>query len=88
MRAILLDWPDEQCVQILRKLRDAATPETELVIQDIISFHACPDPAVENFEQGLLSAPPEPILPNWGAANSHPYYLDMLVSRFCTRSSA
>ena len=79
VRAVLLDWPDEFCVQILRHLRDAATPETRLVLQDIITFHACPDPAAEGFKQGLLSRPPEPILPNWGVANSYPYYLDMVV---------
>ncbi|KZV76669.1 S-adenosyl-L-methionine-dependent methyltransferase [Peniophora sp. CONT] len=87
VRGVLLDWPDEYCTTILRNLHDAATPETQLVLQDIITFHACPDPAAEGYKEGLLSVPPEPILANWGVANSYPYYLDMaLLNAFHTRS--
>ena len=79
LRGVLLDWPDEVGLGILRNLRDAATPATRLVVQDIIASHACPDPAAEGYEQGLLSIPPQPLPVNWGVANSVPYYLDMLV---------
>ena len=37
VRAVLLDWPDEFCVQILSHLRDAALPETRLVLVYLLS---------------------------------------------------
>jgi hypothetical protein len=81
VRGVLLDWPDDHCVKILRQLRDAAAPKTQLIIQDVVTYYACEDPqgALGGFELGLHSLPPKPILPNWGEANAYPYYLDMVV---------
>jgi hypothetical protein len=79
LRRILHNWTDARCTEILRHLRAAATPNSRLVVQDYILLHACEDPASSAFAHGLLPAPPAPVLTNWGAANSYPYYVDMMV---------
>jgi len=81
LRGILIDWPDEPSVTILRNLRDAAGPQTQLVIQDAFTYYTCEDSqdALGSFGQSLHALPPKPIPPNWGNANAYPYCVDMLV---------
>jgi hypothetical protein len=80
LRAVLHDWPDDKAIKILRNLREIARPETRLVFQDQIVLYACADPTRVTTKEGLLSIPPDPLLPNWGVANSYPYYIDTIVS--------
>lgn len=77
LRAILHDWPDDECVQILKILREAATPETRLIISGFIIAYACPGAAGADEPR-----PPEPLLFNGGHANAFDYMIDMQV-RFC-----
>lgn len=79
LRNILHDWSDKYCVQILRRLREAATPDTRLIIVDNLMSYAC-------IEEGLVSIPgtkrnlfPKPLLPNGGQATAVKYYEDIQV---------
>jgi hypothetical protein len=65
---VLHDWPDENCLTILKNLRAAAGPETQLVIVDRLMTHACDEPTTHEIPGAELPAPPEPLLPNLGRA--------------------
>ncbi len=43
LRVVLHDWPDDFARKILLRLREAATPETKLLIADFVLPLACPD---------------------------------------------
>ncbi|KZV60678.1 S-adenosyl-L-methionine-dependent methyltransferase [Peniophora sp. CONT] len=77
MRMIMHDYPDKDCVTILRHLRAAATPSTQLVIVDNIMAYACPEPAALEIPGAALSPPPAPLLRNLGEANSTAYLMDV-----------
>ena len=78
---VLHDWVDEYCIKILRRLRDAAGPSTQLVIVDSIMSYACGDAdLVEDIPGAKSSPPPAPLLANYGAAGAVAYYSDMQVS--------
>lgn len=89
MRMILHDWSDEYCVKILRRLRAAAGPSTQLVVIDSIMTYACEEPeAVNSIPGAKLAQPPFPLLPNYGAAGAFANFSDMQVrankpSNFC-----
>ena len=83
------NWPDAECERILSHARAAAegNPDTKLVIVDSILMYACREGATEddkddkditgvNQKDGMA---PEPLLPNWGAANALAYKLDIQV---------
>ncbi|KAF7367843.1 O-methyltransferase [Mycena sanguinolenta] len=77
LRWIMHDWPDPSAIQILRHLRDAATPETKLVTVDIILPYTCSDTSVTNRIPGAGRPPaPAPLLANMGAVNNMKYWLD------------
>lgn len=67
---------------LLRHLRDAAKPTTQLIVVDNIMAYACEDPSVAAIPGATLPLPPAPLLPNLGEANSSPYLLDIHVSNF------
>jgi hypothetical protein len=81
MRMIMHDWADEYCVKILRRLRDAAGPETQLIVTDNVLSYACEDPAdLKEIPGATLPPAPSPLLPNYGSASLLPYLSDMNVS--------
>lgn len=81
LRMILHDWSDEYCVKILRRLRAAAGPSTQLVIMDNIITYPCGDPEEVNHIPGAkISYPPAPLLANYGVAGGFSHLLDMQVS--------
>ncbi|KII89673.1 hypothetical protein PLICRDRAFT_560195 [Plicaturopsis crispa FD-325 SS-3] len=78
MRAILHDWSDPYCVDILKKIRAAAAPHSKLLIIDTIVSYACEDTtATERLLDSQRRVPPKPLLPNAGHANLREYLLDM-----------
>ncbi|KAI0826305.1 O-methyltransferase [Irpex lacteus] len=78
MRCIIHDWADEYAIKILRQLRDAAAPTTQLVVIDSIISYACPAPENTKSIEGLSGDSfPKPLLPNHGVANAFPILVDM-----------
>ena len=83
MRMILHDWADNYCLQILRLLREAAAPNSRLLIVDSTMSYACEDTTIaKEIPGGTGLVPPEPLLPNWGYANilAHLVNSQVLVS--------
>ncbi|KAJ7115333.1 O-methyltransferase [Mycena epipterygia] len=77
LRWIMHDWADPMAIQILRKLREAATPETKLVTVDIILPYTCHDTCITDVIPGAARPlAPTPLLPNMGAASNMKYWLD------------
>ena len=68
-------------MKILRRLREAAQPHTQLILQDFLMQHACSENTGDAEASDLLVVPPEPLLANWGRANSEMYHMDMQVRR-------
>ncbi|VDB92395.1 unnamed protein product [Peniophora sp. CBMAI 1063] len=77
IRMILHDYPHQDCLTILRHLRAAAKRSTQLVIVDNIMAYACEEPAANEIPGAALPAPPAPLLPNFGDANSVAYLMDV-----------
>ena len=70
MRTILHDWADSYCLQILKLLREAAAPNSKLLILESIMSYACEDTTIaQDISGGTGLVPPEPLLRNWGHAN-------------------
>jgi len=83
MRMILHDWADSYCLQILKRLREAAAPNSKLLIVESIMSYACEDTTTaKEIPGGTGLVPPEPLLPNWGHANvfTHLVNSQVLVS--------
>jgi hypothetical protein len=78
---VLHDWADEYCLTILKHLRIAAGPKTQLVIIDQLMTLACDEPATHEIPGAELPVPPKPLLPNFGRAASMTYNFDMTVRR-------
>lgn len=81
MRMILHDWPQSACLEILKHLRAAASPETELIIIETLLEYPCPDTTVDENVPGMRNEnpAPAPLLPNYGHANVFPYLGDLQV---------
>lgn len=82
LRGILHDWSDTYAMKILKHLRAAAGPRTQLLIIDSVLRYACPpDPQrTETFKVPKLVEPPAPLLANMGGAASLHYAYDIVVS--------
>ncbi|EMD33481.1 hypothetical protein CERSUDRAFT_87325 [Gelatoporia subvermispora B] len=76
LKQIMHDWSDRFATNILRQLRDAATPSTKLVLIDNILPYAC---RADGLAVPGARAPdvPEPLLPNLGGAGILPYCFDL-----------
>jgi hypothetical protein len=78
MRLILHDWTDSECIQILKHLRAAAGPDTELIIVESLTEYACNDTTIDDDVPGMRSRiAPEPLLANYGHSNLFPYLCDL-----------
>lgn len=79
LRHIMHDWSDPYAAKILSSLRAAATPGTKLLLIDSIIAHACDDPNSNTILGAAPREAPQPLLPNYGAANGTSYGLDIAV---------
>ncbi|KAH9054233.1 S-adenosyl-L-methionine-dependent methyltransferase [Lactarius vividus] len=79
---VLHDWADEYCIKILKHLRVAAGPKTQLVIVEQPIACACDEPAVHEIPGAQLPAPPKPLLPNMGRAGSAAHTTDTMMLGF------
>ncbi|KAF8622414.1 hypothetical protein AX15_007060 [Amanita polypyramis BW_CC] len=79
MKSIMHDWSDEYCRKILKPLREAATPNTKLVLMDSLVPYACHDPRDDALFGATAKEAPAPLLANWGASNARSYISDMCM---------
>ena len=78
---ILHDWADEYCLTILKRLRAAAGPKTQLLVVDQRVSFVCDEPAAREIPGAERPAPPQPLLRNMGRAVSNMYSMDVVVRR-------
>ncbi|KAF8486791.1 S-adenosyl-L-methionine-dependent methyltransferase [Russula ochroleuca] len=79
---VLHDWADEYCLTVLKHLRAAAGPKTQLVIVEQVFSAACDEPAVHDIPGAELPVPPKPLLRNMGRAASGVYLMDVLMMTY------
>ena len=79
LRNIIHDWSDKYCVQIMRQLRESATPDTRLVIVDNLMSYACAEDGADSVPGAKRDAFPKPLLPNGGHAATAKYFEDIQV---------
>ncbi|KJA22483.1 hypothetical protein HYPSUDRAFT_649614 [Hypholoma sublateritium FD-334 SS-4] len=84
LRVVLHDWPDDFARKILLRLREAAAPETKLLIADFVLPLACPDDTsstgiLEGIEGAESVLAPAPLLPNLGKASANVYWMDLTM---------
>ena len=85
VRGCTHNWPDNDVEKMLRLLRDAAGPDTKLMIVDVILPLACYDDTEDNREsvpgaERTLAPAGSPLLANLGKASASEYLLDISVS--------
>lgn len=74
------DWPDEPTKKVLKHLRSAAKPTTNLILADqIVPYSAPTQGSVHGIPGSAVDPVPEPLLPNLGVANMRVYLMDMQV---------
>ena len=78
---IIHDWSDEYCLTILKHLRAAAGPKTQLVMVEQVIATVCDEPATREIPGAEVPALPKPLLRNMGRAGSSVYLLDMQVRK-------
>ena len=78
---VLHDWADEYCLTILKHLRAAAGPKTQLLIDEPMVLLACDEPAAQKIPGAALPVPPQPLLRNLGRAASPACTEDLMVRR-------
>ncbi|KAF7311917.1 S-adenosyl-L-methionine-dependent methyltransferase [Mycena indigotica] len=90
-----LDWADKYAKEIFSRLWDAATPDTTLLVLDIVMPLACRENAetstTSHIPGAALPEAPEPLLPNYGGANDMAYNVDFamfLLTNSQTRTAA
>ncbi|KAI0066568.1 S-adenosyl-L-methionine-dependent methyltransferase [Artomyces pyxidatus] len=70
MRHIIHDWPDADCVKILRNIHSVMHPDSRILIHEYI----LPNPAQKG---GVGADAPAPLLPNYGAGAKRAYLQDI-----------
>jgi hypothetical protein len=78
---VIHDWSDEYCLTILKHLRAAAGPKTQLVMVEQVFATVCDEPAAREIPGVEVSTLPKPLLRNMGRAGSGVYLLDMQVRK-------
>jgi len=79
---IMHDWSDEYCLTILRNLRAAAGPKTQLVMVEQVFSTVCDEPATREIPGAEHPTPPKPLLRNMGRGDSSVYLFDMQMMVF------
>ncbi|KAH9024027.1 S-adenosyl-L-methionine-dependent methyltransferase [Lactarius deliciosus] len=79
LRMVLHNWADEYCLKILKHLRAAAGPKTQLVIVEQLIACACDEPATHEIPGAELPTPPKPLLPNLGRVDSAAHAMDAIM---------
>ncbi|KAH8978094.1 S-adenosyl-L-methionine-dependent methyltransferase [Lactarius hatsudake] len=79
LRMVLHNWADEYCIKILKHLRAAAGPKTQLVIVEQLIACACDEPATHEISGAELPTPPKPLLPNLGRVDSAAHAMDAIM---------
>jgi len=81
LKSIIHDWSDPYATQILTRIREAASPDSKLLVIDRILPYACrmDDKDVEALDAiGIETEEvPEPLPPNLGAGNPTAYATDL-----------
>ncbi|KAG8988229.1 hypothetical protein FRB90_002886 [Tulasnella sp. 427] len=80
MRFILHDWKDDLCVEILKRLHDAASSTSRLLVVEAVVAHACHDIGSlrDGAVEGAYSDPmPHPLPANGGRASEFEASFDM-----------
>ncbi|KAF9447111.1 hypothetical protein P691DRAFT_776367 [Macrolepiota fuliginosa MF-IS2] len=84
LRVVLHDWPDDFARRILIQLREAAMPDTKLLLGDFVLPLACPDETdkdelLEGIQgaESMLASPP--LLANLGKASANAYWMDLTM---------
>jgi hypothetical protein len=81
LSTVIHDWSDEYCLTILKHLRAAAGPKTQLVMVEQVFATVCDEPAAREIPGVEVASLPKPLLPNMGRAGSAVYLLDMQVRK-------
>uniref|UniRef100_A0A8H8CPN6 O-methyltransferase C-terminal domain-containing protein n=1 Tax=Psilocybe cubensis TaxID=181762 RepID=A0A8H8CPN6_PSICU len=84
LKQIMHDWPDKYAIKILSQLRQAARPDTRLIIVDSAIPFACHDPSGDKGKGVVGAVPkeaPEPLLANYGVTNEMTYFADVTVCK-------
>jgi len=79
---VLHNWSDEYCITILKYLRVAAGPKTQLVIVEMLISCACDEPITHEITGAERPVPPKPLLRNLGRAASTAYNMGALMMGF------
>ncbi|KAJ7195330.1 O-methyltransferase, partial [Mycena pura] len=83
LRHIIHDWPDEKNIVILKHLRKAAKPTTQLIVIEniipVVSEGESDDPKINSVPGAMRKAAPAPLLPNCGVSNASMYMFDLTV---------
>ncbi|KAG6818810.1 hypothetical protein H0H93_001415, partial [Arthromyces matolae] len=76
LRHILHDWSDTNCIKILKHLRDAATPETTLLILDCVMTTSGVDTTIASIRNTQCLHPPTVLATGFTTVNDLPWALD------------
>ncbi|KAJ7512101.1 S-adenosyl-L-methionine-dependent methyltransferase [Mycena galericulata] len=75
LKNILHDWPDAECITILKGVKKAMKPDSSVLIHEyILQSGTRTATADSNFTQA-----PEPLLPNYGVGKVRQYNLDLTM---------
>ncbi|KAF9465682.1 S-adenosyl-L-methionine-dependent methyltransferase [Collybia nuda] len=78
-RFIIQDWPDADCIKIMKRIREAANPSSKLIFFEIGIPYACADPTKYEADVERRTAP-FPLIPNLGkGGGSDPTSVDMTM---------
>jgi hypothetical protein len=79
LRFIIHDWTNAESICILKHLRAAATPSTNLVLIEKIVPAVSGDDDFQDIPGAARPRAQPPLLPNWGVASVLTYTYDMTV---------
>ncbi|KAJ6564901.1 S-adenosyl-L-methionine-dependent methyltransferase, partial [Mycena vulgaris] len=81
LRYIIHNWDDARAVEILKRLRAAVLPTTQLAVVENILAGACHDQGsdVNKIPGAFRPCARAPLLANWGVATSRLYFYDIGV---------
>lgn len=85
LKSILHDWPASQIIKILTHLRASATPDTILVVCDILMSYSCREPPSTTTEDYVVLedptlAAPDILSTGFNSVNDMVWALDVAVS--------